>query len=126
MYVCLCNCVTDQQLVEAAVESASEPTTEGSAFLAEQVADRLGAGLGCGSCREFALDLVTRVTTQQSSVVLPDRVSVSVGVDSSRQNSVTRHSNTLLSGTMTPLRIREGEAVALPGDHALLGTASTI
>ena len=71
VYVCLCNCVTDQQLVEAAAEIGCEPAIECSASLAEQIVDRLGAGLGCGSCREFALDLVTRAATRQGSVVLP-------------------------------------------------------
>ena len=85
VYVCLCNCVTDRQLVEAAAEFTSEPGTESSGLLAEQVADRLGAGLGCGSCREFALDLVNRVATRQSSVVLPDHVSTPIGLTSSRQ-----------------------------------------
>lgn len=69
MYVCLCNGVTDSQLVEAAVESASE--SGGTNFSAERVADRLGAGLGCGTCREFAVELVRRAGTRSASVVLP-------------------------------------------------------
>ena len=73
MYVCLCNRVTDRQLIEAAAEFASTSHTVDSPSLAVCVADRLGAGLGCGSCREFALDLVERAATQQASVVLPER-----------------------------------------------------
>lgn len=70
MYVCLCNCVTDRQLIEAAVQGASE---SGGRMPAEQIADRLGAGLGCGSCREFALDIVERAAaTHQAPVVLSD------------------------------------------------------
>lgn len=69
MYVCLCNCVTDRQLIDAAADCAPE---SGGRIPAEQVADRLGAGLGCGSCREFALALVERAAaTHQISVVLP-------------------------------------------------------
>ena len=71
MYVCLCKCVTDGQLTEAAVGFVPEPGN--SRAFAEQVADRLGAGLGCGTCREFALDLVERAATRQISIVLPDR-----------------------------------------------------
>ena len=125
VYVCLCNCVTDQQLVEAAAEVACDSGTECSASLAEQVADRLGAGLGCGSCREFALDLVNRVATQQSSVVLPNRISIPIGFAGSRQGTVDRRSSTLPPGAMAPLRTRKREAVASPGNHVLLGTAST-
>ena len=81
VYVCLCNRVTDRQLVEAAAEFASEPGSGDSASFSEQVADRLGAGLGCGTCREFALHLVERAATQQISVVLPNRVPAPVGLD---------------------------------------------
>ena len=126
MYVCLCNCVTDQQLVDAAIEFASEPAIEGSASLAEQIADRLGAGLGCGTCREFALDLVKRAATQQSSVVLTHHVLVPADVAGSRKDSVSYHSNTLLSETMTPLCTGESEAAAASGNHALRGTMSAI
>ena len=107
MYVCLCNRVTDQQLVEAAVESASERSTDGSASVAEQIADGLGAGLGCGSCREFALDLVKRAVMQQSSVVLPNRVSVSICRDDSSEIGVNFNPDTLSSRTMTPLCPRQ-------------------
>ena len=69
MYVCLCNGITDSQLVEAAVESTSGSSS--SRFSAEQVADRLGAGLGCGTCREFAVELVERAAIRSASVVLP-------------------------------------------------------
>ena len=77
VYVCLCNRVTDRELVEAAAAFASEPETGASASFAERVADRLGAGLGCGTCREFALDLVERAATQRNMVVLPDCVAAS-------------------------------------------------
>ena len=82
MYVCLCNCVTDRQLVEAASEFSLRPASEDASSFAEAVANRLGAGLGCGTCRNFALDLVVRAATGQSSVVLPDREHVSFERDS--------------------------------------------
>ena len=81
VYVCICNCVTDRDLVEAAAEFASEAATEDSASFAEQVADRLGAGLGCGTCREFALNLVERAATRGSMVVLPDRAPAPPGLE---------------------------------------------
>lgn len=58
MYVCLCNGVTDRQLVEAAAELALESGAGSASSLARRTADRLGAGLGCGACRDFAIDLV--------------------------------------------------------------------
>lgn len=70
MYVCLCNAVTDRQLVEAATEFALNAGCARSS--AEDVADRLGAGLGCGSCREFALDLVERAAMERASVILAE------------------------------------------------------
>ena len=77
MYVCLCNCVTDRQLVEAAAKFSWRPASEDASSFAEAVTNRLGVGLGCGSCRNFALDLVVRAATGQNSVVLPDRKHVS-------------------------------------------------
>ena len=81
MYVCLCNCVTDHQLVAATAQFASETGTTDSSSIAEQIADRLGAGLGCGSCRQFALDLVERAATQQVSLVLSNCVQASADRD---------------------------------------------
>ena len=60
VYVCLCNQVTDRELIEAAVDLAYEPPARGAPSLGEEVADRLGAGIGCGTCREFAVALVER------------------------------------------------------------------
>ena len=73
MYVCVCNCVTDRQLIETAVECACTLNAEEPRWFAEQVADRLGAGLGCGTCREFAVELIERAAAHQASVVLPER-----------------------------------------------------
>ena len=73
MYVCLCNGVTDRQLFEAAAELALQPGTGGGSSFAEQVVDRLGAGLGCGTCRSFAVDLVERAATRQAEALPPER-----------------------------------------------------
>ena len=81
MYVCLCNGVTDRQLVEAAAELALQTGTGSDSSFAEQIADRLGAGLGCGTCRDFAIDLVERAAAKQVSVMLPERGRASSGLD---------------------------------------------
>ncbi|MCY4349388.1 MAG: (2Fe-2S)-binding protein [Thiotrichales bacterium] len=80
MYVCLCNRVTDRELIEAAAAFASESETGAFGSFAERVANQLGVGLGCGTCREFALDLVERAATRRSMVVLPDCVVDSPGL----------------------------------------------
>ena len=82
MFVCLCKGVTDRQLVEAAAEFTLEPGPGDVSSFAERVADRLGAGLGCGACRDFAIGLVERAAAKQASVVLPGRERVSSGLDS--------------------------------------------
>ena len=81
MYVCICNCVTDRQLIETASECARTWDAGSPRRFAEQVADRLGAGLGCGTCRDFAVELVERAAVHQESVVLADGTS-SFGIDS--------------------------------------------
>ena len=81
MYVCMCNCVTDRQLVEAAAECVQEPDCEVGSSFAERVADRLGAGLGCGTCRTFAVELIERAASEQSAVVLPAPAQDSMGLD---------------------------------------------
>ena len=108
MFVCLCNCVTDRELVEAAAGFASEPDTVDSVSFAEQVTDRLGAGLGCGSCREFALDLVERAATRRSMVILPDRVPDPAG----RDIALARRSEP----PFQRVAIRNDGAVACQGD----------
>ena len=60
MYVCICNCITDRQLTEAALAFALETRVNGETSFAEWVTDQLGAGLGCGSCREYAIGVVER------------------------------------------------------------------
>ena len=81
MYVCLCNGVTDQQLLEAAAEPALPSGTGRGASFAERIVDRLGVGFGCGSCRSFAVDLVERAASRQASARLPERGRASSGLD---------------------------------------------
>ena len=87
MYVCMCNCVTDRQLVEAAAGFAHESDNEGASSFAERVADRLGAGLGCGTCRTFAVELVERAAAEHTAVVLPARVQEPVELAASPASS---------------------------------------
>ena len=81
MYVCLCNGITDRQLVGAAAEFAFEPSAGDPSSFAERIADRLGAGLGCGACRDFAIDLVEQAAARRTSVLLPARGRVPSGLD---------------------------------------------
>lgn len=49
MYICICNAITDRQIVQAA---------EGGARSDEDLAYGLGVGLGCGRCRSCAKTLL--------------------------------------------------------------------
>ena len=60
MYVCLCNRVTDRELLQAAADRTPAPGPGGGPSFGDEVADRLGVGVECGSCRDFAVDLVER------------------------------------------------------------------
>ena len=101
MYVCLCNGITDSQLVEAAVESSSG--SGGSRSSAERVADRLGAGLGCGACREFAVELVERAAIRNASVVLPTLPAAGLAArPGSRQVPPLRPGSVSDEGTVAP------------------------
>jgi bacterioferritin-associated ferredoxin len=57
MYICLCNGITDRQIVEAAKAGARSP---------EDLAQGLGVGLGCGHCASCAkallVETVARIT----------------------------------------------------------------
>ena len=77
MYVCLCNGVTDRQLVEAAAELTLESGAGSASSLARRTADRLGAGLGCGACRDFAIDLIEQAVAEQA---LPEHGRASPGL----------------------------------------------
>jgi len=49
MYICICNAITDRQIVRAAEEGARSP---------DDLAHELGVGLGCGRCTSCAITLV--------------------------------------------------------------------
>lgn len=49
MYICLCNAITDRQIVEAA---------HGGARTDEDLAHGLGVGITCGRCRTCAKELL--------------------------------------------------------------------
>jgi bacterioferritin-associated ferredoxin len=49
MYVCLCNAITERQIIEAAEEGARSP---------KDLAHGLGVGLGCGRCTSCAKTLL--------------------------------------------------------------------
>ena len=58
MYICLCNAITDRQIVQAA---------EAGARTSHDLAQGLGVGLGCGRCASCAktllVDTVARLTS---------------------------------------------------------------
>lgn len=49
MYICICNAITDRQIVQAAEQGARSP---------EDLAHGLGVGLGCGRCTSCAKTLL--------------------------------------------------------------------
>ena len=49
MYICICNAITDRQIVAAAEQGARSP---------EDLAHGLGVGLGCGRCTSCAVSLL--------------------------------------------------------------------
>ena len=49
MYICLCNAITDRQIVCAAQEGVRSE---------EELAMRLGVGMGCGRCTSCARKLL--------------------------------------------------------------------
>ena len=66
MYVCLCNRVTDRELLRVAADCAFALDPGGGPSFGEEVADRLGAGVECGACRDFAVELVERAAADQA------------------------------------------------------------
>ena len=49
MYICLCNAITDRQVIQAAERGARS---------AEDLAQHLGLGLGCGRCISCAKEVL--------------------------------------------------------------------
>ncbi len=63
MYICICNAITDRQIAQAA---------ELGARCAEDLAQGLGMGLGCGRCvscaKSLLLETVARITGASGEV----------------------------------------------------------
>jgi len=55
MYICICNAVTDRDIVRAA---------EAGARSADDLAHELGVGLGCGRCTSCAKSLLVETVTR--------------------------------------------------------------
>ena len=55
MYICLCNAITDKQIIRAAEEGAR---TE------DDLAQGLGIGLGCGRCTSCARSLLAEAVAR--------------------------------------------------------------
>jgi len=57
MYICLCNAITDREIIQAAEQGARS---------SEDLAHGLGVGLGCGRCTSCAksilVETVARIT----------------------------------------------------------------
>jgi len=49
MYICLCNAITDRDIVKAAEQGLQSP---------DDLAHELGVGLGCGRCTSCAKSLL--------------------------------------------------------------------
>ncbi|NKB97592.1 MAG: (2Fe-2S)-binding protein [Pseudomonadales bacterium] len=58
MYVCMCHGVTDRQIKQAVADGHRD-------FLSIQA--ELGAGTGCGGCRDFTADLIDDLTQKSLS-----------------------------------------------------------
>jgi bacterioferritin-associated ferredoxin len=55
MYICLCNAITDRQIVQAA---------EAGARTSHDLAHGLGVGMGCGRCASCAKDLLVEAVAR--------------------------------------------------------------
>ena len=55
MYVCICKAVSDQDIKEAVANGAED--------LAD-IQARLGAATGCGTCTEYAKEVINEALTQ--------------------------------------------------------------
>jgi len=61
MYVCVCRGITDRDIREAINAGASSVA---------DVAQMLGAGTGCGGCRDFTHELIREARSAQSGAQL--------------------------------------------------------
>jgi bacterioferritin-associated ferredoxin len=63
MYVCLCNGVTDRDILQAA---------EAGCRTVSELTMRTGAGANCGSCLEMAAELIADVHARRDLPMLQD------------------------------------------------------
>jgi bacterioferritin-associated ferredoxin len=57
MYICLCNAITERQIIQAAESGARTP---------HDLASNLGVGLGCGSCVSCAKALLVEAVARMT------------------------------------------------------------
>lgn len=57
MYICICNAITDRDIVKAAEDGARS---------ADDLAHRLGVGLGCGRCKSCAKSLLVEAVARMT------------------------------------------------------------
>ncbi len=62
MYICLCNAITDRQIIQAA---------QGGARSADDLARHLGIGLGCGRCVSCAKEVLCETLARMT---VPDKL----------------------------------------------------
>ena len=62
MYVCLCNGITERQIAEAAQHGARSP---------QDLAQRLGVGLGCGRCAACAAAVLCETVAGMEPAIEP-------------------------------------------------------
>lgn len=55
MYICLCNAITERQIIQAAEQGARTPN---------DLAHGLGVGLGCGRCTSCAKELLVEAVSR--------------------------------------------------------------
>ncbi len=65
MYVCICQGITESELIELAEANGTHEGMTHDAML-ETASDTLGVGTGCGRCLEFALESAKDILEQRS------------------------------------------------------------
>ena len=58
MYVCICKAISDNDIKAAILDGAED---------VDAIAEQLGAGTGCGTCREFTQELIDQTLADQFS-----------------------------------------------------------
>ncbi len=66
MYVCLCKGITESDVMALADTLVGTTGAHNESTL-ERISSTLGLGTGCGSCLEFAGDLVTKLTADHAT-----------------------------------------------------------